>query len=91
MIVIKFTTDVYAVAIVEGDTVVGHVPRSISAVCYLFITRGGTIVCEIIDSIGLSTIYGEITGARQYFADLPQGGLELPCKLLFYGSTKDIT
>ena len=39
--------DVYTVAIVEGDTVVGHVPHSISAVCYLFITRGGTIICEI--------------------------------------------
>ena len=68
----------YAVATVEGDTVIGHVTCSISAVFYLFITRGGTIVCEI-------------TGARRYSADLPQGGLELPCKLLFYDSTKDIT
>lgn len=25
----------YAVAVVEGDTVVGHVPHLISAVCYL--------------------------------------------------------
>ena len=31
--------DVYAVAVVEGDVIVGHVPRVISAVCYL---SGGT-------------------------------------------------
>ena len=56
----------------------GHVPRSLLPVCNLFITRGGTINCEI-------------TGPRRYSADLPQGGLELPCKLLFSGSSKDIT
>lgn len=31
--------DPYAVAVVSSsDTIVGHVPRSISAVCYFFIT-----------------------------------------------------
>ena len=70
--------DVYAVAVVEGDSVVGHVPHSISAACYLFITRGGNITCEI-------------SGSRQYSADLPQGGLELPCRLIFSGSAKDIS
>lgn len=69
--------DVYTVAVVEEENIVGHVARSISPVCNLFITRGGTIDCEI-------------TGPRQYSSDLPQGGLELPCKLLFSGSTKDI-
>ena len=34
--------DVCAVAVVEGDIVVG-VPCSISALCYLFITKGGSI------------------------------------------------
>ena len=70
--------DVYAVAVVEGDSVVGHVPHSISAACYLFITRGGNITCEI-------------SGSRQYSADLPQGGLELPCRLIFSGSAKEIS
>ena len=37
------TQDRYAVAIkLSGDTV-GHVPRSISTLCSLFIRRGGTI------------------------------------------------
>ena len=70
--------DMYAVAVVDGDSVVGHVPRTISATCYLFITRGGNITCEI-------------SGNRRYCADLPQSGLELPYKLTFSGSTKDIS
>ena len=67
--------DVYAVAVFEGDVIVGHVPRAISAVCYLFIDKGGTISCEI-------------TGSYRYSSDLPQGGLELPCKLTFSGPAK---
>ena len=70
--------DVYAVAVVEEENIVGHVRRSISPVCNLFITRGGTIDCEI-------------TGPWRYSADLPQGGIEFPCKLLFSCSSKDIT
>ena len=69
--------DVYAVAVVEEKNIVGHAPRLILPVCNLFITRGGTIDYEII-------------GPRRYSVDLPQGGLELPCKL-FSGSSKDIT
>ena len=62
--------DVYAVAVVEGVVIIGHMPRAILAVCYLFIEKGGTISCEI-------------TGSHRYSSDLPQGGLELPCKLTF--------
>ena len=58
------------------DTIVGHVPRRISALCNSFIRRGGTIQC-IVD------------GSRRYSADLPQGGLEVPCKLLFSISTEE--
>ena len=58
------------------DTIVGHVPRRISALCNAFIRRGGTIQC-IVD------------GSRRYSADLPQGGLEVPCKLLFSISTEE--
>ena len=57
------------------DTNVGHVPRRISALCNAFIRRGGIIRC-IVD------------GSRRFSADLPQGGLEVPCKLLFSISTE---
>ena len=38
--------------------------------CSVFIRRGGSITCTV-------------NGSRRYSADLPQGGLELPCKLMF--------
>ena len=44
-------------------------PREISAVCTLFLGRYGSILCEII-------------GGRRY-SDLPQGGLEIPRRLIF--------
>ena len=69
--------DPYAVAVMRSGEVVGHVPRSISTLCSLFIERGGNITCEV-------------TGNRQYSYDLPQGGLELPCKLVFFGPNKEI-
>lgn len=69
--------DRYAVSVVKDDNVVGHLPRKISKVCSLFLERGGTINCRI-------------TGARRYSFDLPQGGVEVPCFLLFFGSEKDI-
>ena len=69
--------DPYAVSIVTEDTVVGHVPRRISAVCHLFMRRGGQIVCQV-------------TGARRYSIDLPQGGLEAPCSLMFIGVDKEV-
>ena len=31
-----------------------------------------------------------MTGSRRYSADLPQGGLEIPCKFIFTGISKDI-
>ena len=66
------TEDPYTVAVVKGnDTIVGHVPRKISAVCWLFLGHG-SITCTV-------------TSARRFSSDLPQGGLEVPCKLLFKG------
>ena len=61
--------DRFAVAVVKGSDVVGHVPRKISTICSLFLISG-TIRCEV-------------SGNRQYSADLDQGGLEVPCKLTF--------
>ena len=69
--------DPYAVSVTEGGTIVGHVPRAISAVCSLFLRRNGTILCEV-------------TGTRRKSSDLPQGGLEIPCKLIFAGTASDI-
>ncbi len=62
--------DPYDVAIITSyNTTVGHVPRCISAVCH---RKDGSIQCEV-------------TGARRHSLDLPQGGLEIPCKLTFSG------
>ena len=64
----------YAVAAkktIGGDLkVVSHIPRRISAICSLFIRRGGTIHFIVGDN-------------RRYFSDLPQSRLEIPGKLIF--------
>ena len=66
--------DTHAVAVrkvIDGEEkTVGHVPRRLSAICSLFIRRGGAINCRV-------------NGHRRYSADLPQGGLEIPCILTF--------
>ena len=37
----------YAVSVVrEDDVMVGHVPRTISALCYFFLRRNGMIICH---------------------------------------------
>ena len=69
--------DRYAVAVKKSGTIIGHLPRKLSRVCSLFLRRGGTIVCTV-------------TGGRRYSADLPQGGLEVPCSLLFKATPKEV-
>lgn len=71
------TFDCYAVMMRKDDSVIGHVPRRISAACYLFIRKGGSIFCTVANS-------------RQYSLDLPQGGLEVPCLLKFMGKEQYI-
>ena len=72
--------DPYAVAVkkwIGGERrVVGHLPRIISAICLLFIRRGGSILCTV-------------SGSRRYFSDLPQGGLEIPAKVMLTATTKE--
>ena len=63
--------DRYAVAVLKDDTVVSHIPRKISRICSLFLAKGGAIVCTP-------------TGGRRYSSDLPQGGLEIPCKFFYW-------
>ena len=67
--------DSCAVAIKKRADITGHIPRKISAACLLFIQRGGTITCIIIDS------------HNQYSLDLPQGGLQIP---EFYSDDTDL-
>lgn len=67
--------DRYAVSVVKNlgsgrSAVVGHLPCKISHLCSLFLRRGGEITCKITES-------------RRYSFDLPQGGLEIPCLLIF--------
>ena len=65
--------DTFAVAIIKEGITVGHVPRNISPVCSIFLRRGGMIVCRV-------------TSHRRYSAELPQGGMEIPCTLMFHSN-----
>ena len=68
-------TEVDSAGVVSTTTrIVGQ--RRISAVCSIFIRHGGTLFCMV-------------TGARRYSADLPQGGLEIPCLLKFIAKSEN--
>ena len=69
--------DLFSVAVIKNDYVVGYVPKKISTTCSLFLCRGGNIMCIV-------------TGSQRYSQDLLQGGLEIPCELLLTGHTKYI-
>ena len=62
--------DTFAVAIKKDNVTLGHVPRCIFPVCFIFLRQGRTISCTV-------------TGHRRYSADLTQGGMEIPCTLTF--------
>ena len=68
------THDPSAVAVkklITGERkIVGHVPRRISPLSSSFIRGGGNIKCVV-------------TGMKRYSSDLPQGGLEVPCRYTF--------
>ena len=64
--------DRFAVAIVKHNVIVDHIPRAQSKIYSLFLLRNGTIDCIVI-------------GSRRYSADLPQGVLEVLCKLPLNG------
>ena len=70
--------DPFAVAVMKNSTVVGHIPRKISSLCSMFLRRGGSLTCQVVSF-------------RRYSADLPQGGLEVPCSLKFSGEMKDVS
>lgn len=62
--------DLFAVAVLKNGTIIRHLPRKISSICSLFISKGGSLTCRV-------------SSSHRYSADLPQGGLEIPCVLLF--------
>ena len=69
---------VYTVSVIKhGTGIMGHLPKRISTPCHLFLKKGGSISCTV-------------NGRRQYSSDLPQGGLEVPCRLVFKGNKKNI-
>ena len=68
--------DPFAVSVLRDNHTVGHLPGKISSICSLFIRRGGTLTVKI-------------SGVRRHSSDLPQGGLEIPCTLLFKGKVSD--
>ena len=67
--------DPYAVAVMKASTIVGHIPKSISAASSLFLQKDG------------SSMSCKVTGQRRYSSDLSQGGLVPPCLQFreFYG------
>ena len=69
--------DPFAVAVVKNGVTVGHIPRKISSVCSLFLRRNGVMTVLT-------------TQRRRFSADLPQGGLEIPCVITFEGAGKEI-
>ena len=69
--------DRYAVANKRSGNIVGHVPCNISTLCSLFLRRGGAIYCVV-------------TGHHRYSRDLPQGGMEIPCKYRFVDNRTEI-
>ena len=71
--------DPNAVLVIKDSIIVGHLPRKISVACALFIDLGGRILINCC-----------VTGSRRYSEDLSQGGLEIPCKIFFQGSTQHL-
>ena len=69
--------DRYAVAVKKDEVAIGHLPCKVSRICSLFLRRGGTIHCRV-------------SGGRRYSSDLPQGGLEIPCQVVFSAKREEI-
>ncbi len=65
-----------ACGVYKSQVLVGHLPRKITHVSSLFLRRGGSVFCRIISE------------RRQRSHDLPQGGLEIPCTVVYCAKTK---
>ena len=72
---INSTFDPFAEAVMRSYSIIGHVPRKISSICFLFLHQEGLITCQVF-------------GATRYSGDLVKGGLEIQCILSFEGGSK---
>ena len=63
--------------VTSATTIIGHLPREISRLCWYFMQHDGEILCTITDN-----------NLRR--SPLQQGGLEIPCRLRFLGKKKNI-
>ena len=70
------TQDVFSVAVLKDGVIVGHNPQKISSACSMFLSPGGSILCQVTES-------------ERYSAGLPQGSLNVPCALVFKRRRKD--
>ena len=57
--------DKYGIAVINNGKAVGHVPKFLIKLTFLFLKKGGKL-------------HITVTGPRRYSVDLKQGGLELP-------------
>lgn len=69
--------DPFAVAVTNSGNIIGRLPRKISSICAMFLQKGGTVDYQVL-------------ATRCYSADLPQGGLEIPCLLKFGGNERTL-
>ena len=70
--------DRFAVDVISNFSKVGSVPRKFSELISTFLKlKDATLCCEV-------------TGEEFVSRDLPQGGIELPCKYIFSGQRRDI-
>ena len=60
----------HPIAVVKEGVIVRHMPCAAFLVCYLFLRRNCILRCQV-------------TNTRYYSIVLPQGGLEIPCRLIF--------
>ena len=67
----------FSIKVNKSTTIAGHLPKRISSTCSPFLRMGGNISCRV-------------TGTKQYSADLIQGRLEIPCRLILSASTKEL-
>ena len=71
--------DPFAVAVLRNETTVRYTPQVISATCIC----SSFLRCK-------GSIHYTVTGKRNYSKDLPQGGVEVPCTLMFKLSNEKI-
>ena len=69
--------DTCAVSVKQGHIIVGHIPKEQSKICSFFLKRGGQIQVEVFD-------------IHRRRSRIPEGGLEIPAVLHFFGNEKDI-